>query len=80
MLVLCCINSVKSTGSVNEDMVQNAISYDRYFQPPVSSSIRIASSNKAEGKKVRCILNKYFDPQLDTYYHFVIRCMINLIF
>ena len=54
----CEVNS----DSVNEDMVQNAISYDRYFQPPVSSSIRIASSNEPEGKKVRRILTKYFDP------------------
>jgi len=54
----CEVNS----DSLNEDIVQTAISYDRYFQPPVSSSIRIASSNETEGRKVRHILTKYFDP------------------
>ena len=39
-----------NSDSMNEDVVQSPILYDRYFQPPVSSSIRIASSNETEGK------------------------------
>jgi len=54
----CEVNS----DSMNEDVVQNVISYDRYFQPPASSSIRVISSNETEGKKVRRTLTKYFDP------------------
>jgi len=54
----CEVNS----NSMNEDIVQNVICYDRYFQPPASSSVRVASSNETEGKKVRHTLTKYFDP------------------
>lgn len=46
--------------SINEETVQTAITYERQFQPHSTSS-RI-SANETEGKKVRRILTKYFDP------------------
>ena len=42
--------------SINEEMIQSAISYDRQFQPHATPSGRIISSNETEGKKVRWIL------------------------
>ena len=46
--------------SVNEETVRSTITYERQFQPPASSNRM--SANENEGKKVRRILTKYFDP------------------
>ena len=49
--------------SVSEETVQTSMNYDRQFQTPALSSNRCGvNSNEAEGKKVRQILTKYFDP------------------
>ena len=46
--------------AVNEETVRSAITYDRQFQPPRSTSRTMA--NETEGKRVRRVLTKYFDP------------------
>ena len=46
--------------SVNDETVQSVMSYDSQFQPKTISSRTTANDN--EGKKVRRILTKYFDP------------------
>lgn len=45
--------------SVSEERVSQAIAYDRDFQP---ATIASKDANEAEGKRVRRILTKYFDP------------------
>ena len=47
--------------SVGESRVQNAIAYDREFQPEATSS-RYAGGDESAGKAIRRILTKYFDP------------------
>lgn len=46
--------------AISEEMTQSAIAYDQQFQPNARSGV--APSNETEGKKVRRILTKYFDP------------------
>ena len=51
--------------SVAENRVQNAIAYDREFQPASSSAHSTAvgtSGNESTGRAVCRILTKYFDP------------------
>ena len=49
--------------SIHDDLVQRTIEYKREFQPTTEPP-RINTSNKSEadGKKIRKILTKYFDP------------------
>lgn len=54
----CEINN----GSVSTDEVANAIRYDRDFQPPQATNRYLTEANEAEGKRVRKVLTKYFDP------------------
>ena len=42
--------------------MQRAIDYDRDFQPLLVANNYISDCNEAEGKKVRKVLTKYFDP------------------
>ena len=44
--------------TISEEMTQSAIAYDQQFQPHARSG----PSNETEGKKVRQILTKFFDP------------------
>ena len=39
-----------------------AIDYDRDFQPPTATNRYSSDCNEAEGKRVRSVLTKYFDP------------------
>ena len=51
--------------SVSEGSVQTAMSYDREFQPAITSSRYVASAGsnaEGKGKAVRRILTSYFDP------------------
>ena len=48
--------------TIGEDQVRQAVHYDSMFQPPTLSSSSISHSNEAEGKRVRRILTRYFDP------------------
>ena len=47
--------------TISEERVRTAINYDRDFQPPAQSA-GCRGDNETEGKKVRRILTKYFDP------------------
>ena len=49
--------------TISEDRVRAAIDYDRNFQPSaVTGSGYRSDCNEAEGKRVRGVLTKYFDP------------------
>ena len=48
--------------SINDDKLRTAIDYDRDFQPLPVANNYISDSHEAEGKRVRRILTKYFDP------------------
>lgn len=48
--------------SICADRVRNAVQYDRDFQPPTAANRYIAQSNETEGKRVRQVFAKYFDP------------------
>ena len=48
--------------SISKERVRMAISYDRDFQPPTAGNRYRSECNEAEGKRVRNILTKYFDP------------------
>ena len=48
--------------SVSEERVRMAISYDRDFQPETTHNRYMTDCNEVEGKRVRRILTKYFDP------------------
>lgn len=50
--------------SINEERVQASRNYDRQFQPDTQPCGNKSGVNRgeAEGKKVRQILTKYFDP------------------
>lgn len=48
--------------SVSEERVRMAISYDRDFQPGTTTNKYLTDCNEAEGKRVRRVLTKYFDP------------------
>lgn len=45
--------------AVSEERVGLAVAYDREFQPVTISS---RDANEAEGKRVRGVLTRYFDP------------------
>ena len=47
---------------VSTDKVANAVSYDHDFQPPQATKRYLTGANEAEGKQVRKVLTKYFDP------------------
>ena len=47
--------------TISEERVRTAINYDRDFQPPTQSA-GCGGDKETEGKKVRRILTKYFDP------------------
>ncbi len=47
---------------IGEDKVATAVDYDRNFQPVVSTNNYRTDCNKAEGKRIRRTLTKYFDP------------------
>ena len=47
--------------SINDDKVRRAIDYDRDFQPTVANN-HTSDCNEVEGKRVRRVLTKYFDP------------------
>ena len=44
------------------DKVRNAIKYDRYFQPTTAANRYRIVASEAEGKRVRKVLTKFFDP------------------
>ena len=48
--------------SISEERVRVATYYDRQFQPDTQLNRYITDSNEAEGKRVRRVLTKYFDP------------------
>ena len=48
--------------SISEERVRMAIDYDRDFQPPTATSRYLSNSNETEGKRVRSVLTRYFDP------------------
>ena len=48
--------------SIGAYKVRNAIQYDRYFQPPTAANRYRIVANEAEGKRVRKVLTKFFDP------------------
>ena len=48
--------------SINDDKVRMAIDYDRNFQPLPVGNNYISDGHEAEGKRVRRVLTKYFDP------------------
>ena len=47
--------------TINEETVCSAITYDQQFQPPRTTTSR-TMANETEGKRVRRVLTKYFDP------------------
>ena len=47
---------------VNEERVRSTISYNRNFQPQIVHNRYLTDCNGAEGKRVRKVLTKYFDP------------------
>ena len=48
--------------SVNEENVLTALNYDREFQPAVATNNYLTDCNEDEGKRVRKVLSRYFDP------------------
>ena len=48
--------------TISEDTVRASISYNRDFQPTTVVNRYISDCNEAEGKRVRNVLAKYFDP------------------
>ena len=48
--------------SINGDKVRTAIDYDHDFQPLPVANNYIPDGHEAEGKRVRRVLTKYFDP------------------
>ena len=48
--------------SIGADKVRHAMQYDHDFQPPTAANRYISQANEAEGKRVRRVLTKYFDP------------------
>ena len=48
--------------SLSEDAVQSNIAYDKSNQPPPTANRYISDTNEVEGKEVRRVLTKYFDP------------------
>ena len=48
--------------SISEERVRVATYYERQFQPDTQTNRAITHSNEVEGKRVRRVLTKYFDP------------------
>ena len=48
--------------SISDDRVRNAVDYDHEFQPATVPNRYVTESHEAEGKRVRKVLTKYFDP------------------
>ena len=48
--------------SISEERVRIATYYERQFQPDTRSDRSITNSNEVEGKRVRRVLTRYFDP------------------
>ena len=48
--------------SVSEEKVRMAMDYDRHFQPGSISNGYMSNCNESEGKRVRRVLTKFFDP------------------
>lgn len=48
--------------SIGEDRVRTAIHYDRDFQPATIPNRYMSDCNEVEGKRVRNVLARYFDP------------------
>ena len=47
---------------IGEDKVTASMDYDKNFQPVTSTNSFRTYCNEAEGKKIRRILTRYFDP------------------
>ena len=47
---------------IHEESVRSSIVYEREFQPTAESNRYITDKNEAEGKRIRTVLTKYFDP------------------
>lgn len=47
---------------IGEEKITSAIDYDRDFQPAVTANNFTTDCNESEGKKIRRILTRYFDP------------------
>ena len=47
---------------IGVNKVVASIAFDKHFQPPLNTNNFITDSNDAEGKRVRRVLTKYFDP------------------
>lgn len=47
---------------ISDEHVSAAMSYDKEFQPPLHANQYRTDCNEADGKKVRRVLTKYFDP------------------
>ncbi|XP_046846732.1 putative nuclease HARBI1 [Xenia sp. Carnegie-2017] len=47
---------------IGENRVLASIAFDKHFQPLSNTNNFITDSNEAEGKRVRRVLTKYFDP------------------
>jgi hypothetical protein len=48
--------------SITSDRVSNALNYDHEFQPPTEPNQYITEVKEAEGKRIRKVITKYFDP------------------
>lgn len=47
---------------IGEEKVTASMDYDKHFQPAISTNNFRTDCNEAEGKKIRRILTRYFDP------------------
>ena len=47
---------------INEESIQRSITMDRELQPETVTNRFYTDKNEAEGKRVRKVLTKYFDP------------------
>ena len=50
--------------SVSDDQLRRTINTDRDFQPDTARNRYMTDRNKAEGKRLKTVLTKYFDPYL----------------
>ncbi len=48
--------------TVNADTIRSTINYEREFQPETVNNRYLTDCNETEGKRIRRILTKYFDP------------------
>ena len=47
---------------INEENIERSITTDRELQPNTATNRFCTDTNEAEGKRVRKVLTKYFDP------------------